>query len=213
MRSPDRLNLFLLVILPLLFGETALAAPADRPKDKPQPVTEAEYRLYDLVIKEKFLTSQTELVVIDRFTVTKLGPDEKKDIPSQSFFSENQFFEGNLRSDVVTDFIVKNLRPSKLEGRFGFGVRYRFISDGTLEEPEVSLAPIPVSLTKAPPVLGVLGLSRIGFDQRENQALIYVSDDRQDGTGAGFLFLLLRNGSAWQIVDSEVLWSVSPDGR
>lgn len=170
-----------------------------------------DYRLYDLVIKEKFLTLQTELVVIERFTVTKLGPDEKKDIPSQSFFNENQFFNGELRSDLVTDFIVKNVRPSKLEGRFDFGVRYRFLSEGILEEPEVSLAPLAVRLVQAPSVIGALGLSRVGFNQRENQALVYVSDDRADGTGAGFLFLLVRSGQGWQIVDSEVLWTARRD--
>jgi hypothetical protein len=201
----------LLAVAMLLLADAALAAPADRSKEKPPLVPEAEYRIYDLVLQGKFLTSQTELVVIERFTVTKLGPDER-DIPSQAFFDGNQFFEGRLRSDLVTDFILKNMRPSKLEGRFSFGVRYRFLSDGVLEEPEVSLA-IPVSLTQAPSTVGAIGFSRVGFSQRGDQALIYVSDDRSDGTGAGFLFLLLRSGQGWQIVDSEVLWSASPDGR
>lgn len=200
-----------LALVLLLLAEITLAAPADRLKGKAQPVTEAEYRLYDLVLKEKFLTSQTELVVIERFTVTQLGPD-KEDLPSQAFFAENRYFDGRLRADLVTDFIIKNVRPSRLEGRFSFGVRYRFLSNGVLEEPEVSLA-VPASLTQAPATVGAIGFSRVGFSQRGDQALVYVSDDRPDGTGAGFLFWLRRHAQGWEFVDSEVLWNAGPDER
>lgn len=215
MRPACRSHLSWLAVVALLLADAALAAPADRSEEKPQPVPEAEYRLYDLVIQKKFLTSQTELVVIERLTVVKLGPGEQ-DIPSQTFFDGNQFFGGRLRQDLVTDFIIKNVKPSKLEGRFRLGVRYRFLSNGQLEEPEVFLAPIPVSrlpyggelspVQSAGSVVGAIGFSRIGFSQSGEQALVYVSDDRQDGTGAGFLFLLGRKGREWDFVDSEVVW-------
>ena len=159
-------------------------------------------------------------MVIDRLTITRLHP-EAKEPPSLAFFRENEYFEGRLRPELVTDFILKSSRPFRLEPRFNFGVPYRFVSGGELEEPEVFLAPIPakfspVDLTQnPPPVIGKLGFSRVGFTQRADQALVYVADDRPDGTGAGFLVWLRRLDQGWEILDTEVLWAVRPveEGR
>jgi len=51
-----------------------------------------------------------------------------------------------------------------------------------------------------------LEFSRVGFNRREDQALIYVGDNRPDGSGAGMLVLLHRRGRVWTIVNTEVLW-------
>jgi hypothetical protein len=203
----------------LLLVGPAFAVPAERAEEQPRLVPLEEYPVYDLVIQNKLLTSQTELVVIERMTVTRLGPGEQ-DLPSRTYFNEKQLFEGNLPPDLVTDFVLKNVRPSRLEAQFNFGIRYRFVTDGVLEEPEVSLAPIPVVFSPAEktpiasPTIGTMGLSRVGFAQRMGQALVYlvyIEENRQDRTGGGFLFLLRRSGQHWEFVDSEVLWIARPD--
>jgi hypothetical protein len=197
---------------------------------KPESVPAEEYAIYDRVVQEKFLTSQTKLVLIAGWTVTRLGPEWPP--TDQALFDESSFFEGRLPPDLVRDFITKNRRPSRLEGRFNFGVRYRFAS-GQAEEPEVSLAPIPaagpftnlqsaLALSAGPtlsagltlsagPTIGILGFSRTGFTRRADQALVYVGDDREDGTGAGFLLWLYKRGQVWEIADTEVLWIAQPE--
>jgi hypothetical protein len=187
-----------------------------------EPVPFEEYPIYDRVVIDKFLTSQTELVLIERLTVTSPGPDWPS--TNRALFEENNFFEGRLPPDLVTDFIKKNQQPSRLEGRFNFGVRYRFVS-GQGEEPEVSLMQIPVAFPfsnvrgaltpsagpqSAPLTIGLLGFSRVGFNVKRDQALVYVGDNREDGTGAGFLLWLSRRGQAWEIADTDVLWIARP---
>ncbi len=195
----------------ILFLHSTVASSAESSEQNLEPVPVQEYPIYDLVVQMKFLSSQTTLVVIDRLTVTRLHP-EAKEPPSLAFFQENDYFDGRLRPDLVTDFILKNSRPFRLEARFNFGVRYRFVSGGEMEEPEVSLAPIPAGfpyadLTQAPrPIIGKLGFSRVAFTQRADQALVYVADDRPDGTGAGFLVWLRRQDRGWEILDTEVVW-------
>ena len=51
-----------------------------------------------------------------------------------------------------------------------------------------------------------LAFSRAGMTLRNDQALLYVANPRRDGTGAGFLFWLMRRQARWDLYDSEVIW-------
>ncbi|MDE3018965.1 MAG: hypothetical protein KGO52_13525 [Nitrospirota bacterium] len=187
---------------------------ADRSGFKPARVPADEYPVYTHIIETKFLTSQTERVLIGRLTATRLGPGEQ-DIPSQAYFRDRQPFAGGLEPELVMDFILKNRKPARLEDKLTLNVPYRFVSDEGIEEPEVSLAPIPASapaLTQTvSPVVGILRLSRVGFTSRLDRALVYVEDNRPDGSGSGFLMWLRRQGTGWEFLDTEVLWVARPE--
>ncbi|MDH4329595.1 MAG: hypothetical protein OEV77_13815, partial [Nitrospira sp.] len=58
------------------------------------------------------------------------------------------------------------------------------------------------------PVLDRLVFSRIGYNLRHTEALVYVSNPRPDGSGAGLLVWLRRQGTVWSIWDTEVVWAV-----
>ncbi len=184
----------------------AAEAPAPSP-----PVPLREYHLYDLILDSKFLTSQTDLVIIERMTTIKLRPDWPP--VSRAFFEEAGFFNGRLPATLVDDFVRSNLHPFRLEAKFNIGVRYRFIRDGVLEDPEVFLAPIPVALVQASPVVGTLLFSRAGFTPKEDQALVYVGNPRPDGSGGGFLIWLYQRDRRWTIFDTEVIWVSKPEGQ
>ncbi len=210
MRAQRHTRLLTIAITLGLWAAPAFSAAADQPDEKLEKVPPEEYPIYDRVVEAKFLTSQTKLVIIDRLTVGELRPDLPP--PTREFFKEFDFFAGKLQPETVTDFLFKTRRRSRLEARFNFGVRYQFVSDGVLEEPMVFLAPVPAGLTRFDPTrIGVLGFSRVGFNAREDQALVYVGDFRPDGSGAGFLVLLHRVGHEWKITDTEVLWVARED--
>jgi hypothetical protein len=211
LRSAQSAAILMVLCLWAVSGE-GLAA--DRPGPRPEPVPSSDYPVYDRVIDTKFLTSQTERVLIGRLTTTKLGPGEQ-DIPGQAYFRDRQPFEGGLESELVTDFILKNSKPARLEDKFTLAVPYRFVSGDGAEEPEVSLAPIPASFLEwtqeAPPTVGILTFSRVGFTSRLDRALVYVEDNRRDGSGSGLLMLLERRGRSWEFLDTEVLWVARPE--
>ena len=99
-----------------------------------------DYALYDQVVTSKFLTSATQLVVIERMTKFRLSPDQEGPPPIETFL-EQGYFDGEFPTDVIRDFISLNRQPSRLEGRFHFAVGYRFVTGGSIEEPEVFLPP------------------------------------------------------------------------
>ncbi len=169
-----------------------------------------EYPFYDVAVDAKFLTSQTRLVVLERMTTMRLHPDQPL-APTVAWFADQAWFGGRLPQDLILDFVAKNQRPSKLDARFAFGVRYRFVSGEGVPETEAALSVIPVAwpvqdLEGELETIDRLAFSRVGRTLRGDQALLYVANHRRDGTGAGFLFWLVRRQAVWDVHDTEVVW-------
>lgn len=203
-----------LIIVPALAVALSLGV-AEAGERKPAPVPAEEYPIYDLVVRSKYLVSGTTLVLIERLTAARVEQDEREYL-SREFLEEQGVFGGALPAALLDDFLVKLKTPSRLEAKFGFGVQYRFFSGGVPEEPEVSLAPVPAASAprpaqEAPHAVGVLRFSRVGFTPREDQALVYVEEERPDGAGGGLLVWLHRRGKVWTITDTEVLWMARTD--
>ena len=179
-----------------------------------------DYARYDQIITSKFLSSETQLVLLERKTTIQISPEQEGPLTS-AWFLKQGYFDGTLPAELVRDFVAANQETARLEGRFQFGTRYRFVSGNAVEEPEVSLAqPVLTAwrrFVQAMPVLDRLVFSRIGYNLRQTQALVYVGNPRPDGSGAGFLVWLRRQETAWSIWDTEVVWTVrvepEPDGR
>jgi hypothetical protein len=170
-----------------------------------------DYARYDQIITSKFLSSETQLVLLERKTTTQISPEQEGPLTAV-WFQKQAYFDGMLPAELVRDFVAVNQDPVRLEGRFQFGTRYRFVSGNAVEEPEVSLAqPLRTARLRsvqALPVLDRLVFSRIGYDLRQTQAVVYAGNPRPDGSGAGFLVWLRRQGTAWSIWDTEVVWTV-----
>lgn len=198
-----------------LFQPAAAAVSIAAMAEPAEPVPAEDYAFFDLAVEDKFLTSHTKLVLIERMTATHLQPDEPQ-LPTLAWFAEGDYFDGRLPQDLVRDFVGKNQRPSRLETRFGFGVRYRFMIGEGGGDAEASVPVIPAAWLVqeeggAPDVIDHLAFSRVGLNLRADQALLYVANPRPDGTGAGFLLWFVRHQKVWALYDTEVLWVSRPD--
>ena len=213
--QPPTMARLTLLIIAMLFMDVLLDLPGTAAgfDQKADAIPVEDYALYDQVVTIKFLTSATQLIVIERTTQFRLSPDQEGPT-TLGAFQEREFFDGELPADLIREFTAINREPSRLEGRFHFGVRYRFATGDKLEEPEVSLArPVTVAGTRsaqAPSVLGRMAFSRVARSLRNGHAMLYAEVLRPDGTGAGFLVWFLRQGRSWTLSDTEVAWTVQP---
>ena len=202
-----------LLFMDVLLGQSGAVAESDQKADA---IPAEDYALYDQVVTSKFLTSATQLVVIDRMTRLRLSPDQEGPTTIGAF-QEQGYFDGELPADLIREFSIVNRQPSRLEGRFHFGVDYRFATGDTIEEPEVSLAsPVTVARARpvqAPSVLDRLAFSRVARSLLNDDALMYVETLRPDGTGAGFLVWFRRQGRSWTLFDTEVAWTIQAQGE
>ncbi|MEK6802603.1 MAG: hypothetical protein AABZ34_08040 [Nitrospirota bacterium] len=207
-----------LVGLALVHAEPAIVFSAAAPEPvQPESVPPEEYPFYDLAVEAKFLTSRTRLVVIERMTTTRLHP-ETPQLPTVAWFAEQGFFDGRLPKDLIRDFVAKVQRPARLDARFAFGARYRFVSGEGVPETEAAVTVVPAAWPveedgdgDALETLDRLAFSRVGLTLRGDQALLYVANQRPDTTGAGFLFWFVRRQGRWEIYDTDVLWVSRPD--
>jgi hypothetical protein len=202
-----------LLFMDVLLGQSEAVAESDQTADA---IPAEDYALYDQVVTSKFLTSATHLVVIDRMTRLRLSPDQEGPTTIGAF-QEQGYFDGELPADLIREFSIVNRQPIRLEGRFHFGVGYRFATGHTIEEPEVSLAsPVTVARMRpvqAPSVLDRLAFSRVARNLLNEDALMYVEALRPDGTGAGFLVWFRRQGRSWTLFDTEVAWTIQAQGE
>ena len=207
------MNRLIVVIAAVLFVNVVLCLPGAMavPDQKTDAIPAEDYALYDQVVTSKFLTSSTQLVVIERMTRLRLSPDQEGST-AVGVFQEQGYFNDELPIDMIREFISANRQVSRLEGRFHFAVGYRFATEGQLEEPEVSLArPVTVAgsmLAQAPSILDRLAFSRVARSLRNDHALLYVETLRPDGSGAGFLVWCRRQGRSWTLFDTEVAWTI-----
>ncbi len=196
-------------MLPFLAVQSPLAVEREQPA---VAVLEEDYSLYDRVIEDKFLTSQIQLILLERMTVSRLMPQQDGSL-TMDFFQQHGYFDGLLPQDLVRDFVGANQTSVRLEDQFQFGVRYRFVSERMDEDSEAGAAFLVLSnramLVQAPSVLDRLAFSRVGRTLKNDQALVYVKNRRRDGTGAGFLVWWFRgHGQEWELVDTEVVWTM-----
>ena len=200
--------LFLVLLLSGSMGASGAVAESGR---QAEAIPADDYALYDQVVTSKFLTSTTQLVVIERMTRLRLSPDQEAPTTIGAF-QEQDYFDGELPTDLVREFVSVNRSESRLEGRFHFAADYRFATGDAVEEPEVSLAyPVTVAyarLVQAPSILDRLALSRVARSLRNEHALLYVEALRPDGSGAGFLVWCRRQGRSWTLFDTEVVWTI-----
>ena len=198
----------IMMLLPLLFMELSGAMEGGQVSAVVLP---EDYDLYDRIIEGKFLTSQIQFVLLERMTVSRLMPNQP-DSMTLAFFQQQELFNGMVPQDLAYDFIGANQIPSRLEGQFQFGVRYRFVSGEKNEDVEARLAVPAVNdhrmALESPSVLDRLAFSRVGRTLKNDQALVYVENRRRDGTGAGFLVWFHRLEQVWQILDTEVVWTI-----
>lgn len=203
----ERISL-LLILLSLVMTLPAVGLAGE---GAASPIPVEDYARYDQIITSKFLSSETQLVLLERKTATQISPEQEGPLTA-AWLQQQAYFDGTLSAELIRDFAAVNQDSIRLEGRFQFGRRYRFVSGNAVEEPEVSLArPVLTARLRsvqAPPVLDRLVFSRIGYNLRQTQALVYVGNLRPDGSGAGFLVWLRRQGTAWSIWDTEVIWTV-----
>jgi hypothetical protein len=208
-----RLVVFILTMLLMMGGFIKVLGTVVASDRQSEAIPAEDYALYDQVVTSKFLTSATQLVVIERMTRLRLSPDHEGPA-TLGAFREQEYFGSKLPADLIREFISLNRNPSRLEGKFHFAVSYRFATEGRLEEPEVSLArPITVAHARpvqAPSILDRLAFSRVARSLRNDHALLYVEVLRLDGTGAGFLVWCRRQGQRWTLFDTEVAWTIQP---
>ncbi len=156
----------------------------------PEDSLAEEYEVYSALIRSVY---NNELIVIEDTTAQ---PDSGLFAPSEAVrFMRN--YHPDLGDEIWSDFETKNEAPSVLERRFALGVEYVFISKQEIESIfSKNAGGWEDFYAKYPSSQGVLTLSRVGFNEAKDTAVLYAGNQSHWVAGEGNMVLMKKTAGA-----------------
>lgn len=166
-----------------------------------------EYAIYSALINEMFVKGSVNVIVIWDHTSVE-GIDEVPAFQIGWLRADLMQLRGkwDLPPEVLDDFTSKNKEKHLLEERFSLKTQYVLVSRSDLEEILKAGREWEGFYSKFPDSQGLTILSRVGLNDKRNQALVwvenvsYVGDTLTDS--GGYVFLTKAAGS-WVIQNSS----------
>ncbi len=187
----------LLVAALLLLSAAGCAAPKSTTALDDSPAE--EYEVYSALIQAEYLNA---LIVIEGSTTPPGSPLFSPSATAK--IARRQWPE--LGDDILKDFQAKNEKPSVLERRFTLSVQYVLISQQELESLFAGGSGWDEFYAKFPGSQGVLTLSRVGFNEAKDTAILYVGNQSHWLAGHGNVILMKKTGGRWTVQAKAMMW-------
>ena len=159
-----------------------------------------EYDVYAALINEKYVHGEVELIVIVDRTATGLGDDLDKTL---EYVAESI---PDVQKGTLGDFKTQNDQSYPLPDDFDLDVTHRLISQQEMTEVFSEGDGWDEFYTKYPNSQGTMTLSRVGFNRKRDQALVYVGNQSHWLGGAGYYVLLAKENQVWAIQSEVMVW-------
>lgn len=169
-----------------------------------------EYAVYSAVLNSEYASSAVQQFVITAETSSKTKP---------AFFG---FIGGLTRTgaswpetdpETKSDFNAKQEKACRLERKFDLKAKYVlvtseqlhgvFVTDANGKIDEDSWKPFYRLYPGAP---GIIAFTRVGFNARKDQALVYVVHQSGLVGGSGRFFVLSKRDKIWEVQKQVLIW-------
>jgi len=201
-----------ILLVPLALG---LPTPIASGRPARDGVAEEEYAVYDVVIERLYIQRRSaSLIVISK--ETESGPRPEPGKGPIIGVADPEEMKGALKliADLTPAYQARNEEPAKLKELFKLSADYVLVSKkkglGLLAKDEGETK----HFSKAYPgseTVGLVGLSRVGFNADHTQALLYAVHWCGSGCGDGMFVLLRKANNQWNI-RYETIASVAGTG-
>jgi hypothetical protein len=164
-------------------------------------VTADEYDVYSVLIQSVYIdASQPKQIV-----VSTVNPHQKSSFAEAAHAIKS--FWPDLGDDVVGDFKAKNTSSSTLERTFTLSVPYTLMSEQEVASIFSSAATgWDKFYAKYPDARGFLALSRVGFNQAKDTAVLYTEYQSGATAGEGDVVLMKKTDGRWTVEDNSMFW-------
>ncbi len=187
----------LLRIIPVFLCLISCSFPFPGSRDKSEEITSKEYAVYEAVIKSNW-PGQAQIVLSDTTDLQML-----RDVSTQ--------IDGNLPgmgADTLAQFLLRNQKEYPLVDHFLPSdhvvllsqAERNIIFDTNLEEGWKQFN------QNYPGAQGLLTLSRVGFNLKGTQALVYFGNQKGSVNGAGYVVLLDYEKDGWVVTTQWMIW-------
>jgi hypothetical protein len=176
--------------------------------DSPAEVSDEEYAVYDALLtasKEFSLGSGYQYITV----YDRTGLSEELTEQGESLYSAIRQEMPAVTEELLAKLVAFNTEPYDLAPRFAFEVPVVLVSWREYETLSRELGEQECFDTVRerfphPEFQGWFRLSRAGFNQSMNQALVYI--ESYVCNGAGFLALMEKEGDVWRMTAHTPVW-------
>ena len=187
-------TLLLVLTMPALSHVQARYLPRDADGD-------GEASIYSLILNERYAADPDKsVVVVDK---TFGAPDMERELNRDDL----QARLSPLSQATVESYKGKNKEPLRLKGFQNVKAKYLLMTEGELKEffEKDVLSGWESFRQKYPDAVGVVQLSRVGFNPEGTEALVSILYSCGEVCGEGSFILLTKTGSGWRIAKSVVV--------
>jgi hypothetical protein len=212
MRTPMPMRLRLILTassLVVALGSLSLAVLGQQEQQR-QVEDSDEYSALSAVLKARYLNDSVKRYVIAA---------ETNSVAKNAFIGYRTGITGSgatrpeVDEETSTDFDSKNKEVFKLADKFILPVPYslatetelRRIFDGN-QEGKLNMEGWDNFYKKYPGASGAISFSRVGFNAKKDQALLYVARQAGFVNGSGRFFVLSKRDNTWKIEKEVILW-------
>lgn len=158
-----------------------------------------EYAVYSSIVNEVLESENIELVLIKKKTSGLVNSHLRQVRSGQTL----RYLKQNLpevKGGILNDFLIKNIKSWPLSKRFGVKGNYELIGDKDIEYFGGGRFSDDF-YKKYPGVKLIIGFSRVGFNSKKNQALVYV-----ELTTLGVYTFLVKENNVWVSKNNVESW-------
>lgn len=166
-------------------------------------IGDGDYEVYNVIIGSVFVKNNDRSIIILDETMASTAED----------YSINDFFKilkeqiPAINKETFLNYNDLNKTSFKLDDAFTGQVNHKLIGKGDYDKYfSTSDGDWPRFFKHNPNTIGVLKLSRIGFNPAHNQALLYLSFSCGFECGVGKFYVLTREQNNWQISGDYLVW-------
>lgn len=167
-------------------------------------LSQEEYSVYDGIIKAQYLGERVKLVVISDHTTTSVSPGDSGVDPSNMAFIQKNLPE--VEAATLQNFIQANQQQYLLGRQFNLGVKYVLISKEEMKSIFEDDKGWSVFYQRYPDSQGTMTLSRVGFNDKGTQAVVYVGNQADWLAGTGNVYLLEKINGQWTVKNHTMVW-------
>jgi hypothetical protein len=160
---------------------------------EPDIIPDNEYEVYSSAILQRNYPQSINKIVIYQLTYNQA--------PCDNYDCFHQFETDSM---LVDDFKKKNAKAYKLENKFSIPQTVIIVSEKELNE--LNSKGWEAFYKKYPNSSGVIQISRVGFDNKQTQAILYFGEQSHYVAGAGYLIFLAKDEGKWMVKEQVMLW-------
>ena len=112
----------------------------------------------------------------------------------------------NASKETLNSFVDRNKEPSQLSPDMQLDVEYVLLSDDEQQSIFTQAEGWDIFYEKYPGSGGYTSLSRVGFNDELDQAVVYAGNMAGPLMGAGFYYLLEKKDGEWSIIEQVMAW-------